>query len=50
MKSNVSHSEANDQGNLQIDFNPFELLEGRNVTVELYYCLVISTGANFLGR
>ena len=51
--NNLSHSEeANDQDNLQIDFNPIELFQwgrgGRNVTVELYYCLVISTGAGFI--
>jgi len=34
--------EANDQDNLQIDFNPCELSkEGRNVTVELYYKILI---------
>jgi len=33
--------EADDQDNLQIDFNPCELSkEGRNVTVELYYILI----------
>ena len=37
MNNNLSHSEANDQDNLQTDFNRFELLkEGRNVTVKLF--------------